>query len=321
MLQSPRTRLVAAAAVAAGASLIVVPAASAEAVRYSVAPAQPGTPYTIKDNGSGLVKVTYDTCITEDAVNSLTFTSRTSVNRDSDAVYKLLQIKNPAPTLTFTPPTVPLKAGSEEVHSSTVNFSIADPTSASTLFRVKLDPVENGTGLGEAAGVRVEIPCVYAAATPPVVPPTTPPGEVPPVTPPATEEPPATPPAVITPSTVLAAPTVGVFPSVLGVQAVRQARCVSTPTSLRLRAKETSTVRVVIRSTSGRRLQGASVRFTYPGAVQVKRTNSNGVATARIRARRAGALVIQSDVCFGADRRRILPARVVRADNSARFTG
>ena len=60
----------------------------------------------------------------------------------------------------------------------------------------------------------------------------------------------------------------------------------------------------------------ALVRIIGPGFVKRKVTNKNGVAVFRIRAKRAGRLVIQSDRCLGADRVAVLRARRVSNDHT-----
>jgi hypothetical protein len=100
----------------------------------------------------------------------------------------------------------------------------------------------------------------------------------------------------------------------------RPAACVSVPRSLRLRARERTTVRVRV-AEDGVRAAGARVRVIGPGIRQVKRTNRNGVAVFRVRARRAGRLIIQSNRCLGADRVRVLRARRTSNNQVPQGTG
>ena len=296
MFRSNKARAVAVCATL-GTCLAAAPAASADAVRYSVAP-NPSL-YTVKDNGNGLIKVSYLGCVTAEQAQNLQFTFSSDVSKDAHATFKLLQVKGTEPTPIFTPPDVNLVAGDTQEHTATLAYTFATPTQTSTAFRVKLEP-DNGSGLGQAAGVEVDVPCILAPA----------------IAPPAPNAPPtATPPAA--PAT----PTAGFIPPPTTVLARRGARCIATPETLRLRAGETSIVRVTVRSVDGRRLNGALVRATYPGGRQDERTGTDGTATFRIKARRAGTLVLQSEVCFGADRRRVLARRVVRAPRPGSFTG
>ena len=98
------------------------------------------------------------------------------------------------------------------------------------------------------------------------------------------------------------------------------ARCVSTPKTLRVRARERTIVRVRI-AQRGTPAATALVRIIGPGFVKRKVTNKNGVAVFRIRAKRAGRLVIQSDRCLGADRVAVLRARRVSNNHTPEGTG
>ncbi|HWT25667.1 MAG TPA: hypothetical protein VN213_19330 [Solirubrobacteraceae bacterium] len=135
------------------------------------------------------------------------------------------------------------------------------------------------------------------------------------IAPPATTGQPATP----------ASPTAG---NVLGKRlaspdaalARGDARCIRTPARLRVRARERTIVRVRVRE-QGERAAGALVRIVGPGIRQRKLTNRNGVATFRVRARRSGRLVVQSDRCLGADRVTVLRARRTSNNQIPRGTG
>jgi hypothetical protein len=103
-------------------------------------------------------------------------------------------------------------------------------------------------------------------------------------------------------------------------QARRDAPCIAVPAQLRVRARERTTVRVRV-SEEGERIETALVRIIGPGIRRRKVTNQNGVAIFRVRARRSGTLVIQSDRCIGADRVSVLRARQVTNDQVPRGTG
>jgi hypothetical protein len=100
----------------------------------------------------------------------------------------------------------------------------------------------------------------------------------------------------------------------------KNAACISVPKSLRLRARERTTVRVRI-AEDGVRAAGALVRIIGPGIRRRKLTNRNGVAIFRVRARRAGRLIIQSNRCLGADRIRVMRARRTSNNQVPRGTG
>jgi hypothetical protein len=110
------------------------------------------------------------------------------------------------------------------------------------------------------------------------------------------------------------------LPPVSSERARGNAPCVSTPRGLRVRARELTVVRVRVRD-DGQRVENALVRITGPGLVLRRVTNENGLATFRVRPRRSGRLVIQSDRCTGADRLRVLTAREVSGRGVPRVTG
>ena len=98
------------------------------------------------------------------------------------------------------------------------------------------------------------------------------------------------------------------------------ARCVSVPARLRVRARERTTVRVRV-GTDDQPARDAVVRVTGPGFVKRVRTNKQGIATVRVTPSRRGTLVIQSDRCLGADRVTVLGARRVSGRRVPRTTG
>jgi hypothetical protein len=71
----------------------------------------------------------------------------------------------------------------------------------------------------------------------------------------------------------------------------------------------------------GTRAEGALVRISGPGFVKRTTTNSGGSAIIRVRPKRSGTLVVQSDRCLGADRVRVLGARRVISPRQPRLTG
>lgn len=304
MSRSTRTRLLAAAC-STLVPLVAAQAAHAGTIRYTV-PESPS--YAIQDNGNGIVKVTYQGCVTADQRQTLQFSMETNVTGDGPATFKVLKEEGGDPVSTFDPATVTLQRGQPQTFAITLAFTIDDANNGITTFRIKLDPA-SGEGLGEGAGIMVRIPCVLAPAAP-VKGADTPQGSPPSPSGPAPGPGPG----------LLAMPTVGTFPVVGSSQARKPSPCVATPQRFRLRTGELSVFRVVVR-TNGQTIRGAKVRATYPGGTQVKTSGANGVVTFRIRPRRAGRVVLQSDVCFGADRVRVLGARTVSADSRARFTG
>ena len=283
---------VAALGCAAAMFFVAAPSAFAGTVRYTVTPSPV---YSIQDNGNGIVKVTYNGCVTAGVRQQLGFTMITNVGQDANAVFNVLKEEGEQPVATFTPSSVALVKGPDQSFAIGLAFTVDNANNGVTTFRIKLDP-ESGEGLGQGAGIMVRIPCVLAA-------------------PPASLAPGAT----VSPGPLLA-PTAGVFPTIGSSQAAGVARCISTPRSLRLRAGERTKVAVTV-TVNGQRIAGAKVRATYPGARYTKTTRADGRAVFTIRPKRSGTLVLQSDVCFGAARHTVRSARVVARQRAARVTG
>ena len=65
--------------------------------------------------------------------------------------------------------------------------------------------------------------------------------------------------------------------------AKRPAQCIETPTTLRVRAKELTTVRVKVRGAG----KGAVVGVAGPGVARTAKTDASGVATLRVRPTRS----------------------------------
>lgn len=103
-------------------------------------------------------------------------------------------------------------------------------------------------------------------------------------------------------------------------QARGNARCVSVPQRLSVRAGEVTVVRVRVRE-GDTRVTGALVRISGPGFAKRARTNAGGSAVIRVRPKRSGTLVIQSDRCLGADRVEVRRARQVTSRRVPRVTG
>ena len=77
----PRPRFTAAAlASAALFVLAIAPQAMAGRITYNV---DPGSQYAVKDNGNGIVKLTYNGCVTAVALQTLRFVMTTTVTRDA----------------------------------------------------------------------------------------------------------------------------------------------------------------------------------------------------------------------------------------------
>jgi hypothetical protein len=272
---------------------VAAPAALAGTVRYMV----PVTAaYTIHDNGNGIVKVTYNGCVTAGARQRLDLALITNVGQSANAMFKVLKEEGGQPTLTFSPSSVSLVKGADQRFAIAVAFTVDNANNGVSTFRIKLDP-ESGEGLGQGAGIMIRIPCVLAARPAPPQP--------------GVSAPPAGP---------LLVPTAGMFPTTGSAQANGRARCISTPRRLRLRAGETTRFAVTV-TLNGQLISGAKLRATYPDARYVKKTGADGRTTFTIRPRRSGTLILQSDVCFGSSRLVVRRPRIVARHRPARLTG
>lgn len=287
--------------------------AMAGTIRYTV---PPGADYTVQDNGNGIVKVFYQRCLTAGERVAITFQAVTNVTQqDGNATWRVLKEEGDDPTTQFDvngdgqfddPPTIFLERGRDNAHQVTISFGFPSPNNGVNMFRIKLDP-ENGEGLGEGAGIQVRIPCVLAAPPPGG-------GETPP------PDGGGNPPPGGGGGGEMTQPTAGVLPAATAPQSQEQAPCISVPQRVRARAGERLVLRVRV-NMNGTDIRNALVRVIGPGFRQVRRTGTDGIATFTVRPRRAGTIVIQSDVCFGADRLRVARARRPAARQQPRFTG
>lgn len=97
------------------------------------------------------------------------------------------------------------------------------------------------------------------------------------------------------------------LPPTTSASAGRPAECVSLTRPVLVRAGERSTVSVRLESRAERRpIFGAIVRISGPGIRIRGTTQASGVVAFRLRPRAPGTLIIQTDVCPGADRVQVL---------------
>jgi hypothetical protein len=280
-------------------ALVIAPQAMAGRITYNVAP---GPQYTVKDNGNGIVKLTYNGCVTAGARQTLNFVMTTTVSRDGAATFKVLKAEGQNPTLVFSPNSVNLVQGSAQSFNIALAFTLPSANNGVTTFRIKLDP-NSGEGLGEGPGIMVRVPCVLAHAPQPET---------------LAHELPAAPGAGG--AAAQAVPTVGAFPAIGSSLARRPAPCISMPQRLRVRARHTARLSIRVHA-NGQDISGALLRLTLPGGAKLfRRTGIDGIADRFVRPSRSGTLVIQSDVCFGAQRVKVRRARAV-APVRARFVG
>ncbi len=94
-MSSTRARLRAATLTAAATLAATAAPASAGTIRYAVAPSPA---YTLQDNGNGIVKLTYNGCVTAGARQTVSFQMSTSVSGDGRAVFNVLKAEGGAPS-------------------------------------------------------------------------------------------------------------------------------------------------------------------------------------------------------------------------------
>ena len=168
-MKLPNLRRAAAAGGTALGLLVFAPAALADSITYAV-PTSPA--YTIQDNGTGIVKVTYNGCVTTGARQTFAFQTTTEVNGGSQnagtATFSVLREEGEAPQATFNPATLTLVPGPPQTASVTLSYTLNNENNGVTTFRIKLDPA-SGQGLGQGAGIMVSIPCVIQSQSIPSV--------------------------------------------------------------------------------------------------------------------------------------------------------
>ena len=111
------------------------------------------------------------------------------------------------------------------------------------------------------------------------------------------------------------------FPTVGSSLAAAPARCIAVPQGLRVRARRTTRLRIHVFA-NGQNIRNALVRVTLPGGKRVlpphrRRRRSPACSCGPSR---SGTLVIQADVCFGAERVTVRRAPA-RRSAPARYTG
>lgn len=112
----------------------------------------------------------------------------------------------------------------------------------------------------------------------------------------------------------------GQFPAVNTNQARRPAARVRIDRR-RVRAGETTTLCVTLEGMRGDSESGSVIRVSGPGVTVKDVTDSRGRACVRVRPRRPGTLVVQSDRVPGSRRIPVLAPRVAQARAQPRFTG
>lgn len=257
---------------------VVASTASAATIRYDI----PETAVYTVDNTEGIAKVTFNGCVTQGLQQTISFTTVLEGTSPGNATYKVLQDasdEGELPAATFNPATVAVTGESPQSIQTTLSFTLNEVSASGTVFRFKLD-AEPGVGLGEGPGVMVDINCVQPAAflAPSGVPPT----------------------AAKKPVPVVPVPT-----AVAGLKA-GPARCIALR-RVTLRAGQRSRVTVIVSTAQGR-VNHAYVRIKGLGIRKSGFTNGRGLVAFSIKPTRAGTLVIQSNVCIGADRKAVLGA-------------
>jgi uncharacterized repeat protein (TIGR01451 family) len=102
-------------------------------------------------------------------------------------------------------------------------------------------------------------------------------------------------------------------------QQVAAAKCtLATPSGLKVRAREQTTIKVTVRNVDA----GSVARITLPGGkVLRKKTNKDGVATFKVKPPKTGKATIRVADCADVERLTVRPARRVVAQRVPRVTG
>lgn len=269
------------------------PGAFAGTIRYT---GDSTAQYTV-DNEHGITKISFIGCVTQGKATTIAFNTVIEGSNSGTATYKVLQDQGDEgelPAVTFDPATVTITGSGEQTIATRLTFTLSQISPSGTVFRYKLEP-EQGTGLGEGPGVMVDIDCVQPAAF------------VAPAGPP-----------------IVAGKPVATVPVPTAVAGVRQgpARCIQLR-RVTLRVGVRSRV-VVIVTKNDMRVNRAYVRLIGPGLRRSAFTNGRGLAVFSIKPQRKGTLIIQSNVCVGADQKAVLGAAAPRATaglGAAGFTG
>ena len=320
-------------AVAVLALLATAPAALATNIRYEV----PTSPAYSQESEDETRTIDYGGCVAAGEAQTLQVRVTSSIfSEASPATFQVSSEEDVAPAVTVSPATVQIAPESVQTFDVVVSFTLAAPTTEGTTFRVRLVPDSGEEVRDGSGGLRVRVACVTAptASAAPTAPST--PSAVPTAAQncvgrlvrnesqrPRTGRPDS-------PAEVLAgvrqdcggalrqaAP--GQFPAVGSRQARRRAPLLVR--SPRLRAGERATIRVALPDLPGTAEVGSVIRITGPGVTVKGVTAEGGVVSLRVRPRRSGALVVQSDRLLGSRRIRVLPRRSAVAQGQPRFTG
>ncbi len=114
-----------------------------------------------------------------------------------------------------------------------------------------------------------------------------------------------------------ATPQGAVLPAAQNNPVAAPAKCLATPSRVRVRAKELTTIKIRVRGVGA----GVPVTITGAGVKVTVRTDSTGTATARVRPSKKGTLVISTKQCSGAQKVAVLSARKTAARRVPRVTG
>src|SRR3954453_19484954 len=119
------------------------------------------------------------------------------------------------------------------------------------------------------------------------------------------------PPAAPTP------PTTTTQGAVLPAAQTKPAACLEKPSTLKVRAREVTSVKVTVKNGSA----GITVRITGARVNQTAKTDARGVATFRIKPIRTGTLTVRTPQCANAEKVTVLAARRTAARRLPRVTG
>jgi len=256
--------------------LFAAPQALAGTVSFNV-PEYPGYS-TVERNNTQDVAANYEGCLTTRVVDFTLFEVRSTVQTTTQATFYVFAAEGQKPLATLQPTNpITLQAGAEQTQRVRLLFTLANPSSRPTTFRVGLR-TESGETLGDPVGLVLTVPCVIEAQQR--------------------------------------------FPAATSRAARAPARCLGVVANRRPRAGQLVELTIAVQSQAGVPVLGSRFRITAAGArPRLAYTLQEGVRQLRVRPRRAGELIVQSDVCTGSVRIPVAAARNTQGRGSPRFTG
>ena len=313
------------------ALLAAAPAALATNMRYEV----PTSPAYSQESEDETRTIDYGGCLTAGEPQTVQVRVTSSIfSEASGATFQVSSEDGAAPAVTVSPATVQIEAESVQTFDVALTFTLPGPTTEETTFRVRLVPDSGEEVRDGSGGLRVRVACATAPTVSAIPAPAT--SAVPTAAQncvgrlvrnesqrPATGKPGSEAEVLAGVGRDCAGTLRQTAPGQFPAAGSRQARRCA-PLRVRsplLRAGERATIRVTLPDLPGAAEVGSVVRLTGPGVTVKGVTAEGGVVSLRVRPRRSGVVVVQSDRLLGSRRIRVLPRRSAAAQGQPRFTG